>query len=520
MKPASSQDGLALGDLVRELPKTSLDGDPSVRVFGVQHDSRRVKKGDLFVARRGKEHDGAAFVPQALARGAAAILVDRDRGDLLSGGAPILVADDVAVAMAYAAAAVYGHPAFALDIVGVTGTNGKTTTTHLIRTAIDGTLGGAFCGVVGTVGHSYAGQTMAAAHTTPESDELARVLATMKRRGASYVAMEVSSIALDQKRVAAVRFRVAAFTNLTQDHLDYHGSMEAYASAKKLLFTEMDPGLAVVNVSDPFGARLAREAHCKVLRVAVRPGAPEAEDADVAVLDTDAFHTHLAVRVLGKEITFRTRLMGAHNVENVLVTLGVIAALELDVERAARALENESGPPGRLERCDAEDDDVAVLVDYAHTPDALVNVLASLQSGLKEGGRLWCVFGCGGDRDPKKRCPMGEAVGRGASIAIITNDNPRTEAPEAIVVPIEEGVRGAGMKAIERDALGSLSRGYVVELDRERAIHLAIENARPGDLVLIAGKGHENYQIIGTEKRPFDDRVVAREALAARREGH
>ncbi|MCL2777162.1 MAG: UDP-N-acetylmuramoyl-L-alanyl-D-glutamate--2,6-diaminopimelate ligase [Polyangiaceae bacterium] len=525
-------EGLRLADLARELSRVNLEGDRSVRnvrVYGVKIDSRRVKKGDLFVARAGKNVDGVAFIPEALARGAVAILIDRNRAAnayayLVGGGGqrcPVLLADDLPEAMAYAAAAVYGHPAFSLDIVGVTGTNGKTTTTHLVRTAVDGALGGAFCGVIGTVGHSYAGQTIAAEHTTPEADELARVLASMKKRGASHVAMEVSSIALTQKRVSAVRFRVAAFTNLTQDHLDFHGSMDAYANAKRLLFTEMAPGLAVVNISDPFGECLADEARCQVFRVATRLGAPEADHADIAVVraDLDANATHLVVRVLDKRIELTTRLIGAHNVENTLIALGVAQALDLDMERVAAALQEGSGPPGRLERCDSLGDDIVVVVDYAHTPDALVNVLASLrpQRGARPI-RVCCVFGCGGDRDPSKRRPMGEVVGKGASVAIITSDNPRTESPEAIALPVEQGVRAAGMRAIASDALGTAKRGYIIELDRKAAIVLAIASACPGDMVLIAGKGHETYQILGTEKRPFDDRVVAREALAARRQ--
>ncbi|AKU98026.1 UDP-N-acetylmuramoylalanyl-D-glutamate--2,6-diaminopimelate ligase [Labilithrix luteola] len=513
---ARTSDGLTLADLARELPSAVLHGDGSVRVFGVQHDSRRVLPGDLFVVRRGEKFDGRAFVPDAMARGAVALLVDK-AGSEQAWPCPSIEVDDLAVAMAYAAAAVYGHPAFSLDVVGVTGTNGKTTTTHLVQTAIDGALGGPFCGVVGTVGHKYAGQVIPAAHTTPESDELARVLAIMKKRGATHVAMEVSSIALVLQRVKAVRFRVAAFTNLTQDHLDFHGSMDAYAAAKMELFTTMGPGLAVVNVSDPFGARIAATARCKVFRVAVRPGAPEAETADIAAISAEPTPsgTHLVARVLGRTIDLKTRLMGAHNVENILVALGIVAALELDVDRAAAALANEGGPPGRLERCDGPDDDIAVLVDYAHTPDALVNVLAGLRP--EPGARLICVFGCGGDRDPKKRRPMGEAVGAGAHIAIVTSDNPRTESPEAIAVPVEEGVREQGMTKLEAADLATASRGYLVELDRKKAIELAVLGARPRDIVLVAGKGHEDYQIIGTTKRPFDDRAVSREALAARR---
>ena len=526
-KEARSADGMTLTDLARELPggKASVEGDGSVRCFGVHHDSRRVDAGDLFVVRRGEHYDGSAFIGNAIARGAVALLAER--GLALSSTIPVLRVDDVPTGLAYTAAAVYGHPAFSLDIVGITGTNGKTTTSHLVRAAIDGALGLPKCGIVGTIGHTYAGSTIAAAHTTPEADELARVLAVMRKRGATHVAMEVSSIALVLGRVKAVRFRVAAFTNLTQDHLDFHGSMSAYADAKRMLFTSAEPGLAVINVDDPFGAQLAAGAKCKVLRVRTKPGS--SLDGDVVPLSVDASASGMRItaRVPAGTVEIASRLVGLHNVENLLVAIGIASALDLDVERAAAALANEIGAPGRLERCDGPDDEIVVLVDYAHTPDALARVLDAVRDvslPVDEAGgsralapRLICVFGCGGDRDPTTRAPMGEAAGARADLAIVTSDNPRTEAPEAIAEPIEEGIRASGLTRLAPQELASAGKGYVVELDRQRAIALAIEAARPGDIVLLAGKGHEDYQIVGTTKRPFDDRAEARAALTARR---
>ncbi len=497
---ARPDEGLTLSELARELPeRPAIEGDASAVVRGVHHDSRRVKKGDLFVVRRGATHDGRAFVGAAIANGAAAILAEPG---VDVQGVPALRVTDVPTALAYAAAAVYGHPAFSLDVVGITGTNGKTTTTHLVRAAIDGALGRPVCGTIGTVGHTFAGRTIDAMHTTPESDELARVMAVMRKRGATHVAMEVSSIALVAKRVAAVRFRVAAFTNLTQDHLDYHGSMDAYAAAKMELFTTLAPGLAVVNVGDPFGEKIAKATKCKTLRVRTSIGA---SDADVAPerIDASAAGMHIVARTPNGRVELATRLVGMHNVENLLVALGIVCALELDVERAAAALGSEAGAPGRLERCDGPGDDVTVLVDYAHTPDALARALDAVRAARGEG-RVVCVFGCGGDRDPSKRFPMGEAVGERADVAIVTSDNPRTEDPAAIAEPVEEGVRSAGKEPI-------------VELDRAKAIERAVLEAKPGDIVLVAGKGHEDYQIIGKEKRPFDDRTHARAALARRR---
>ena len=518
LEEARTADGMTLADVAREVPgRTLVEGDGGARVFGVQHDSRRVMAGDLFVVRQGEKHDARAFIPQAAARGATAILCAHDLS-IDDPGVPVLRVPDVADGLAYASAAVYGHPAFSLDIVGITGTNGKTTTTHLVRAAIDGALGRPLTGVVGTVGHTYAGQTIDASHTTPEADELARVLAVMRKRGATHVAMEVSSIALVLRRVAAIRFRVAAFTNLTQDHLDFHGSMEAYAAAKMELFTRCFPGLAVVCVDSAFGEQVASSVRCKVLRVRTREAGPAA-DVSPKRIETGPAGMKILARVPGApggQVEIATRLVGAHNVENLLVAIGIVSALDLDVERAARALATEGGAPGRLERCDAEGDDVVVFVDYAHTPDALDGVLDAARTATPDG-RVLCVFGCGGDRDPSKRGPMGSAVAARSDVAIVTSDNPRTEDPAAIAAPVAGAVAAAGLAPLPAAAIAAGEKGYVVELDRRAAIDLAIASARAGDVVLVAGKGHEDYQIIGADKRPFDDRREARRALQARR---
>lgn len=517
--------GMSLGEVVREVPGASFEPGAAVRgeaahVTGVHHDSRRLGPGDLFVALRGRSSDGAAHVEAARARGAVGVLASE--GHVLPPTPlPVLRAKDARRAMAFAASAVYGHPSFALDVVGITGTNGKTTTTHLVRTAVDGALGRAACGLVGTVGVRLGDALRETTHTTPESDELARVFAWMRARGGTHAAMEVSSIAVVEQRVAAVRFRVAAFGNLTRDHVDYHGSMEAYADAKRALFTEHAPGSAVINVADPFGARLAAETRCPVLTVDPRPGA--AADVRPRALALDAGGLRMTVDTPSGAVEIASRMLGAHNAENLLVALGVALALDLDPARAAAALGGEAGAPGRLERCDGPEDDVAALVDYAHTPDALERVLAAVRGAVAPAapglpaGRVICVFGCGGDRDPGKRGPMGEAVGRAADVAVVTSDNPRTESPEAIARPVEAGVRAAGQGAASFREIGEGASGYVVELDRARAIAEAVAHARPGDLVLVAGKGHEDYQIVGAEKRPFDDREELRRALAARR---
>ncbi len=505
---------MRVSEIAREIPgQTEITGDASVLVSGVHHDSRRVRPGDLFVVKKGQTSDGARFVAAATERGASALLVGREHAGEVSSDLPRIIVSDVADGLAFAAAAVYGHPAFGMDITGITGTNGKTTTSYLLRAAIDGAIGESRCGIIGTVGHVFANETLDASHTTPEADELARVMARMKDKGARHVAMEVSSIALTLGRVRAVRFRVAAFSNLTQDHLDFHGSMKAYGEAKKALFTELAPSVAVVNVDDPFGEEIARAAHGIVLRVSGKGR----KDADIAVLSTDMSILGLTakVRTPSGTIDLASPLTGAHNIDNLALVLGCVQALELDVARAAASLARETGAPGRLERCDQDGDAAAVFVDYAHTPDALARVLTAVRASCN--GRVLCVFGCGGDRDAGKREPMGFEAASRADVAIVTNDNPRTEDPEEIARTVLRGVLRAGRPLVSAEDLRAGGSGAITVLDRAKAIELAIDSARSGDVVLIAGKGHEPYQIIGQEKRHFDDREEARRVLARRR---
>jgi UDP-N-acetylmuramoyl-L-alanyl-D-glutamate--2,6-diaminopimelate ligase len=501
---------LRLDELLRELPLGSeLAGEGAVLVGGVHQDSRRIMSGDLFVARKGAEADGAAFMADARQRGATAVLTDRDTR--ANGGLPCIRVADARVGLALAAAAVYGHPGYGLDIVGITGTNGKTTTAHLVRRAIDHVLRRQACALVGTVGHSYGTLDVSASHTTPEADDLARILAEMRDLGATHVAMEVSSIAMRARRVHAVRFRVAAFTNLTQDHLDYHGSMESYGAAKEELFTSQMPASAVIHVGSPFGRALSKKLSAPVIRISGEVGASPA-DAEIAPvsLALSARGIDARVRTPQGEIDLRSPLFGAHNVENLLLCLGIIGALDLDMARAAIGLEEELGAPGRLERCENAKDD-------AHTPDAITRVLESVRALCR--GRVLSVFGCGGDRDQTKRRPMGEAAGRASDLAVVTNDNPRTEPPLEIVRPVVEGLKSLGLQEVTLADLATAARGYAVELDRVRAIESTVLAAKPGDTVVICGKGHEAYQIVGTNRMSFDDRVVARRALERRRAG-
>jgi UDP-N-acetylmuramoyl-L-alanyl-D-glutamate--2,6-diaminopimelate ligase len=504
--PGSDEDqGLRLDELARDLPLGStIAGDPSTRVRGVRHDSREVEPGDLFVARPGARADGTRFVADAVARGAVAVMATRGAIGAESPGVPVLFVDDISSGLAHAASAVYGHPSFALDVVGITGTNGKTTTTHLVQAAVDGALGRKACGAIGTVGHGFDGWHVRAEHTTPEADDTARMMAHMRDRGATHVAMEVSSHALELGRVRAVHFRVAALTNLTHDHLDFHRSMGAYADAKARLFTELGPATVVLNVDDAFGRQLLDRVGAPVVRVSIREDALQEADVAPRRVRFGARGIEATVRTLAGDVTIASRLVGPHNLENLLIALAIGQALELDVVAVASALSNAPAPPGRLERCDDETDGVRVLVDYAHTPDALLRALDALRPLAT--GRVWCVFGCGGDRDPTKRGPMGRAAASRADVVVVTSDNPRTEDPGAIAASVVAGARAAGMEP-------------VVELDRRRAIELAVQSADRDDVVLVAGKGHETYQIVGSVKHPFDDRTEARRALARRRMG-
>lgn len=472
-----------------------LEGDGAVRVSGVRQDSRRVEPGDLFVARAGERDNGLNFVPEALRRGAVALLVEQGV-DARVFGVPVLEVRDVRRALAHAAERVYGRPSRALALVGITGTNGKTTTSVLLEHAL--TELGARPARLGTLGFSFEGERTDGSLTTPEADDVSRLLASVAGAGGTHFVMEVSSHALSLGRVDALRFRVAAFTNLTQDHLDFYPSMAEYGAAKARLFTELSPDASVIATDGEFGATLAGRARGRVLTTG-RASSALVRPVAVAL---DALGVRADVTTPSGDARLESRLVGEHNLENLLTALGVLVELGYAPDAAARALGSAPAVPGRLERCDDDSDDIRVLVDYAHTPDALSRVLAAVLAITR--GELVCVFGCGGDRDPGKRPKMGAAVGRGAARALLTSDNPRSEDPAAIAAEVEAGLRGERAR-------------YEIELDRARAIERAVLEARPGDSVLIAGKGHEPYQIVGGERRDFDDRVEARRALAARR---
>jgi len=506
-------------------------GAGSLWATGVRHDSRAVAPGDVFAAIPGARVDGGRFAGAAVAAGAVAVLAERPLEDL---DAPVISVPDVRRALGPAAHRVYGRPTDALAAIALTGTDGKTTTTWLLDAALRAL--GARPALVGTVvSRTPDGADEGATLTTPEADDLARFARRAADAGGTHLILEASSIALALHRPDGMRLAVAGFTNLGRDHLDFHGTLEAYAGAKRRLFTELRPEAAVVNVDDPTGAALAGEIGSGPRVVRVSPTGA-AGGADVRFLRGVAGRDGVAADVLlGAPGTAAGRLesplVGLHNLENLAVAFGVLLALGVAPDAAVAALGQAPAAPGRLERIrrapvapapdpppsPVDATDPAVFVDYAHTPDALGRVLDAAR-GLTPG-RLLVVFGCGGDRDPGKRAPMAEAAIRRADLALLTNDNPRSEDPDVILDAVEEGARRAGGRHVAADALAGAPKGagaYLREPDRRLAIRLAVAAAHPGDTVVIAGKGHEAVQIVGDTVHPFDDRAEARAALAAR----
>lgn len=479
---------MRLGDLLAELPEYALTGgDVRTEVRSVELDSRCVKAGAIFVAMLGAHEDGHRFVPDAFARGAVAAVVDRKHAATIAGAPALIVVDDTQIALSQIAAILYGHPSRELVVVGITGTNGKTTVTQMVAAILN--AAGLPCGVIGTVDAHFDEKRWSIENTTPLAHELHPLLRKMRDAGARAVAMEVSSHGLALNRVRDVRFAVGGFTNLTRDHLDFHGTTDAYAAAKRELF-DMAKSCSF-NVGDAYGARWAREfgSHKPTVTYALEgkadlvPGelTMRADGSDFAVGNTRV-HVHLP---------------GRFNVENALCAIACARLLDVDEAAAATGLASVTRVPGRMERIAGGD--VNLIVDYSHTPDSLENALVALRETTSGG--LAVVFGCGGDRDRGKRPQMGEIAARLADRVYVTSDNPRTEDPVAI---IDEIVAGMG------------DRERVVEPDRREAIVRAVREADGGDTVLVAGKGHEAYQIVGEKTLPFDDAAVAREALALR----
>jgi UDP-N-acetylmuramoyl-L-alanyl-D-glutamate--2,6-diaminopimelate ligase len=492
----------------------SNNGDRETEISGIAYDSRRVEAGDLFFALRGGSADGHDHLAAAFKRGAVAAIVESVPTNLEPADRPVVVVPDSRRALAPVSTHFFGNPSSELSLIGVTGTNGKTSTTYLVESILR--RAEIPVGVIGTLGIHYAGERQPAVNTTPESYDIQRNLRAMRDHGIECAVMEVSSHGLALDRVRGCGFAIAALTNVSQDHLDFHDSMDAYRAAKTRLFDTYlcANGSAVVNIDDASAdafIRAAERVGAKLIRVSRESeGAAEVrlKQARIELNGTDA-----RIALPGGTLKLRIPLVGDFNLENTLVACGIAVALDIDPKTIAEGVEGCPQVPGRVERvqtsCEAEP---MVVVDYAHTPDAIEKLLATLRPLANE--RLVAVFGCGGDRDRSKRPLMAEAVARWSDRVVATSDNPRSEDPLQILKDVEPGL--ATLRRVEAEALDATEGSYAMILDRQHAIEAAIGIAQPGDMVVIAGKGHEDYQIVGPDRLHFDDREQARSALLAR----
>ncbi len=496
-------------DLAQRLDHVIAAGDLCTVVEGLTHDSRQARPGWMFVALPGMTVDGHDYIDAALAAGASAILAERPPRE--HHRIPWITVPDTRKAMGTAAALVFGEPTRHMTMIGVTGTTGKTTITYLLDSILR--MHGGVPGVLGTICHRWGGKERTAGHTTPEAAELQRLLSEMRRDGVTHVMTEVSSHGLHLHRLDGCHFDVGVFTNLSQDHLDYHGSMDDYYEAKRLLFTDLLPGsdkpsvAAVINGDDPWGQRLAQETvEVPVLQYGY--GDHNTVRAVDRRLDTDG----MSVRIQTNRgvVPVTSGLTGSFNVMNILAAVGVAESLDIEHRAIVEGIANVHRVPGRLEQVPCPRG--AVFVDYAHTPDALRNVLAAIRDLRPE--RIITVMGCGGDRDRGKRPLMGREAARAGDFVVVTSDNPRTEDPLAIIEHIREGVEAEGMTPLPSSHPDCMEPGhYRIVPDRREAIAWAVRGLRDGDILLVAGKGHETYQEILGKRYPFDDRVAVAEAL-------
>ena len=487
---------MQLRQLIQSLPAAVVDGPTDREVTGITYDSRRVTPGMVFVAIPGQHVDGHEFIGTAVERGASAVICERSK--LIPGRITKIQVADVREAMACAARAYYQHPSSKLKVIGVTGTNGKTTVAFMIKAILE--AADIKTGLMGTVRYEIGDRVIPAQRTTPESIEVQQMMAQMLKADCQACVMEVSSHALDQKRVHGVEFDVGIFTNLTRDHLDYHGTMENYFTAKKILFASLAKGskraASIINIDDSYGARLADET--QGVEVQLTYGFGEKSRLRATKIELNADGSRFVIEAPERKFAVRLPLIGRHNIYNALAAVGACLALKIDVVKIQAALNALPPVSGRLEMVSAGQP-FGVFVDYAHTDDALKNVLTTLREITK--GRVLLAFGCGGNRDAGKRAKMGRIAAELADYTIITSDNPRKEDPAKIAAQVEEGY-----KAVRADACE-------IELDRGRAIQQILSRAQPGDSVLIAGKGHETYQEFEDTVVPFDDRIHAQEAL-------
>lgn len=470
---------MKLSDILTGIQVLAASAPMDQEITGISYDSRTVKPGQLFVAVTGFASDGHRFIHMAMEKGAAAVLCQR----MPEGNEPYVQVTDTRLALALASANYFGHPAKRMQFIGVTGTNGKTTTTYLLKHILEKTRN-AKVGLVGTIQNMIGDQVLETEHTTPESYELQKLFYEMAEAGCTHVVMEVSSHALALQRVAGIHFAVGMFTNLTQDHLDFHGTMEKYRSAKAILFRNCDVG--VYNLDDAASEKIMAEATCRPLTY----GQHHAADlmAEHTVLHSDS--VEFTARYGAQQMPVHLGIPGGFTVYNALCVLGAALALGIALPEAAEALATAHGVKGRVEVVPTPGTGYTVLIDYSHTPDSLKNVLSSVRGYCK--GRVISVFGCGGDRDATKRPIMGEIGARLSDIAVVTSDNPRTEDPNRIIEQVLAGIPDQS--------------NCVVEENRREAIRKAMELAEKDDIIVLCGKGHETYQIIGTEKTHLDER--------------
>jgi len=498
-------------DLLKITDSLKVSGDTEIEIQELHYDSRQVRPGDLFFALRGSSADGHRFIETAIKSGAAAIVLEDESA--IPAGTPFAKVANARIAMAMMSSLFYGYPSDGITLIGITGTNGKTTTSYLVEAILEES--GIPAAVLGTVSYRFRENTLPALHTTPESTDLQKILCKMSVLGARGVVMEVSSHALEQHRVDGCRFDVGLFTNLTRDHLDYHRNMESYLASKKRLFSELlvtdkikPRRQAVVNIDDPYGRQIADETVCPVITYGLDHGA-QVSACDMRFTVTGITGTLVTPK---GEAPFRSRMPGRFNLYNILAAAASGVALDLPLTAISSGIERHKKVPGRLETVE-NNRGVAIFVDYAHTDDALGNVLRTLREVAT--GRIITLFGCGGDRDRGKRPLMGDVAGRFSALTIITSDNPRTENPALIMADIRSGIQSLGIREYTVAELSDTfaEKGYVLVESRREAIRLAVRLARTGDIVLLAGKGHEEYQIIGTERFHFDDREEAADAL-------
>ncbi len=483
-------------------------------IRGISYDSRRVAPGDLFFALRGASSDGHDYIEKAVRMGAVALMVEEEVPEPRRGGRTAIVVPDTRRALAPIATRFFGEPAKSLDLIGITGTNGKTSTSYLVESILN--QAGIRTGLIGTVEARYAGERQTSTNTTPESLDLQRLLRAMCTDNIEQTVMEVSSHGLELGRVRGCHFRVAAVTNLTQDHLDFHGDMDSYLGAKTLLFSHYlaDSGTAVINLDDPASDRFVEIASKRGLKIiGVTRDSGRSSEVMLESAEVGLAGSKVRLALPSGPLELEVPLIGDFNLENLLVACGI--AVALDIEPAAIAAGSAAcrQVPGRMELVEhAFENAPTVIVDYAHTPDAVEKLLRAVRPLCQ--GRLISVFGCGGDRDRAKRPLMAEAVARLSDRAVATSDNPRTEDPIQILNDVEKGLNG--LERVEPDQLNDREGSYALIPDRRSAIELAIAIGRRQDTVVLAGKGHEDYQIIGTDKLPFDDRVEAMHAIKAK----